>query len=87
MRAVLNFFGFLFAWASLGLIAVMMAIGAIFFFYSKDLPDHEQLAQYEPATISRVYSARGLVMDEFAQERRIFTPVDEVPALIKQAFI
>ena len=26
-------------------------------------------------------------MDEFARERRIFTPIDEIPDRIKQAFI
>ncbi|MEM9780454.1 MAG: transglycosylase domain-containing protein, partial [Pseudomonadota bacterium] len=87
MRSLLNFFGFLFTSATLGLAAVVVGIGAIFYLYGRDLPDHEQLAQYEPATLSRIYSGRGLVMDEFARERRIFTPVGEIPDLVKQAFI
>ncbi|QHQ34651.1 penicillin-binding protein 1A [Algicella marina] len=87
MRGLLNFFGFIFTWLSLGAIAVAVGIASVFIYYGKDLPDHEQLAEYSPATISRVYSARGLVMDEFAQERRIYTPVDEIPDLVKHAFI
>jgi len=64
-----------------------MGLMALFWIYSHDLPNHEQLALYEPPTLSRIYSGRGLVMDEFARERRIFTPVDEIPDLVKFAFI
>ena len=86
-RGIFSFFGGIFALATLGAaMAAVLAVG-IFFAYGKDLPDHEQLATYEPATISRVYSIDGRVMDEFAQERRFFTPEDEIPAIIKQAFI
>nr|WP_254368077.1 PBP1A family penicillin-binding protein [Paracoccus sp. Z118] len=55
--------------------------------YGRDLPSHEQLASYAPKTISRVYSGEGRLIDEFAQERRLFHPVAEMPDLIKQAFI
>ena len=60
---------------------------AIFVLYGKDLPDHAQLARYEPPTLSRIYSGEGMMMDEFARERRIFTPIDEIPDTIKNAFI
>ena len=86
-REILNFFGFLFTWLSLGLLMGVAILGGIFFFYSKDLPSHSQLTQYEPATISRVFSGRGLVMDEFVKERRFYTPADEIPNLVKRAFI
>ncbi len=64
-----------------------MGLMTLFWIYSHDLPNHEQLALYEPPTLSRIYSGRGLVMDEFARERRIFTPVDEIPEVVKAAFI
>jgi penicillin-binding protein 1A len=63
------------------------ASSAILYTYSRDLPNHEQLAQYTPPTISRIYSVEGRIIDEFAQERRIYAPIDEVPDLVKQAFI
>lgn len=87
LRAILNFFGFLFSWAVLGMIMGGMGLMTLFWIYSHDLPNHEQLATYEPPTLSRIYSGRGLVMDEFARERRIFTPVDEIPDVVKAAFI
>ncbi len=64
-----------------------MGLMTLFWIYSQDLPNPEQLALYEPPTLSRIYSGRGLVMDEFARERRIFTPIDEIPEVVKAAFI
>lgn len=62
-------------------------LGAIFWMYGRDLPNHEQLVQYEPPTLSTIYSREGRIMDEFAKERRIFTPIDEIPDVVKNAFI
>jgi penicillin-binding protein 1A len=82
-----RFLGFLFSWLSLGLIFGLGSLAGVFVIYGRDLPDHAQLAQYEPLTLSRIYSGEGELMDEFARERRIFTPIDEIPDQIKQAFI
>lgn len=87
MRYLLNFIGFFFSWLTLGAISGALGFMFVIFIYSADLPNHEQLSNYEPPTLSRIYSGNGLVMDEFARERRIFTPVDEMPDLVKQAFI
>lgn len=72
---------------TLGLVMVALGIGAVFYVYGQGLPDHEQLQNYQPATISRIYSTEGQIIDEFAEERRLFTPPDEIPELVKQAFI
>jgi penicillin-binding protein 1A len=86
-RIITSFFGLLFSWVIIGALMGLAGLVAIFMIYGRDLPDHEQLAQYEPATLSRIYSGEGRLMDEFARERRIFTPIDEMPDRIKQAFI
>ncbi len=82
-----RFLGFIFAWASLGVLFGGISFLGVLTLYSKDLPDHEQLANYAPPTLSRVYSGDGYVLDEFVRERRIFTPADEIPEIVKQAFI
>ena len=64
-----------------------LTIGALFWMYARDLPSYDLLAQYQPPTISRIFSGKGQIIDEFATERRIYTPVDEIPALVKDAFI
>lgn len=87
IRFIGSFFGGIFTMLTLGLFFVALSIGAIFYMYSRDLPSHESLAQYAPPTISRIYSGEGRMMDEFAKERRIFAGSDEIPDLIKHAFI
>lgn len=86
-RFILSFFGGIFTTLTMGIGMVALSIGAIFWMYGRDLPSHESLAQYTPPTISRIYSGQGQIIDEFAQERRLFAPVDTIPPLIKQAFI
>jgi penicillin-binding protein 1A len=87
LRIILRFFGFLFSWLAIGFIMALAGVAAVIAIYGKDLPDYAQLENYEPATLSRIYSGQGLLMDEFARERRIFTPIDEIPDKVKQAFI
>ena len=87
LRFILSFFGAVFSWITNGAVMGVLVVTAILYAYSRDLPNHEQLAQYTPPTISRIYSVEGRIIDEFAQERRIYAPIEEVPDLVKQAFI
>lgn len=87
MRFVLRFFGFLF---SIG--AIFFLIGAVglaygFWFFSKDLPDHAQLANYEPPVMTRVHASDGSLIAEYARERRLYVPIQAVPKLVKSAFL
>ena len=87
LRFITGIIGGLFALITTGAAFAGLMIGAIFWVYGRDLPNHEQLAQYTPPTISRIYSGEGKIMDEFAQERRLYAPSDEIPDLVKHAFI
>ncbi len=87
LRFVLSFFGAIFSWLVTGIFFLALVVGAVFWMYTRDLPSHEQLAQYAPKTISRIYSGEGRIIDEFAEERRIFVPIDEIPPLVREAFI
>ena len=87
LRFILSIFGLIFSWLTIGAVLIAVVMGAVFWMYGRDLPDHAALASYEPPTISRVYSIEGRVMDEFARERRRFTPIDEIPDVVKYAFI
>ena len=86
-RFIFSFFGAIFSLLTLGLVMGALVVGAVFFVYGRDLPDHETLAQYVPPTISRIYSTEGQIIDEFAVERRLYAPADEIPDIVKQAFI
>ncbi len=87
LRFIGSFLGGIFTMITLGTLFAALSIGAIFYMYSRDLPSHESLAQYSPPTISRIYSGEGRMMDEFAKERRIFAASEEIPELVKHAFI
>jgi penicillin-binding protein 1A len=87
MRIVLRFFGFLF---SIGAILFLLAaVGAVVFYwtYSKDLPDHAQLANYEPPVMTRVHAGDGSLIAEYARERRLYLPIQAVPKLVVGAFL
>ena len=86
-RFIFSFFGAIFSMITLGLVMAAVTIGAVFWVYGRDLPDHESLANYLPPTISRIYSTEGRIIDEFAEERRIYAPAEEIPDLVKHAFI
>ncbi|HEX9857909.1 MAG TPA: transglycosylase domain-containing protein, partial [Paracoccaceae bacterium] len=87
VRFIGSFFGAIFTAITLGLLFGALSIGAIFWMYGRDLPSHESLAKYTPPTISRIYSGEGRMIDEFAEERRLFVPIEDVPVLVKHAFI
>ena len=87
LRFIVSFFGAIFTMVTMGLLFAALTVGGIFYMYSRDLPSHESLANYAPPTISRIYSAEGRIMDEFATERRLFVPIGDIPDLVKDAFI
>lgn len=87
LRHILTFFGSIFSLLTMGVMLIALSIGAVFYIYGSDLPSHQSLANYTPPTISRIFSGEGRIIDEFSRERRLFTPAEEIPPLIKQAFI
>ncbi|MEL7460870.1 MAG: PBP1A family penicillin-binding protein [Pseudomonadota bacterium] len=87
LRFFFSTLGGLFSLLTLGIAMVALSVGAVFYVYGRDLPDHEALRQYRPATLSRIYSTEGQIIDEFARERRMYAPAEDIPDLVKQAFI
>lgn len=87
LRAILSFFGGLVSFAITAVFVGALAVAGVFWYYGQDLPSHEQLANYAPPSISRIYSGEGRLIDEFALERRLFTPIDDIPEQIRDAFI
>ena len=74
----------------LGLLGGILAAGAAYFtyqHYTKDLPDYSQLKKYEPPIVTRIYAGDGRLLAEYAQEKRVFVPVEAMPDLVKNAFI
>ncbi len=70
-------------------LALVVAAGVWIFVgnLSKDLPDYEVLASYEPPVTTRVHASDGALMGEFARERRLYLPIQAVPDRVKAAFL
>jgi penicillin-binding protein 1A len=71
----------------LGLIAVLVLVVGVINHYGSDLPDYKQLKDYEPPIVTRLYAGDGRLMAEFAQEKRVFMPIETFPDMVKNAFI
>ncbi len=63
------------------------AVVLLFQHYSEDLPDYEQLAEYAPPVVTRLYASDGRLLAEYAKEKRIFLPLKAIPKMVQQAFI
>ncbi len=76
--------------ASLGFLGAIVGIAAIAYilnYYGQDLPDYKQLKNYEPPIVTRLYAGDGRLLAEFAQEKRVFVPIEFIPDRVKQTFI
>ncbi|MEJ1161387.1 penicillin-binding protein 1A [Prosthecomicrobium sp. N25] len=84
------FFRFLGYLLSIGTVFVLAAAGAAalaYRYFASDLPDYAGLKNYEPPVMTRVHATDGSLMAEYAHERRLFLPIQAIPALVKNAFI
>jgi penicillin-binding protein 1A len=55
--------------------------------FGRELPDYQQLANYLPATGSKIYAGDGSLMTEFESEHRIPVPIGKVPLVVIEAFL
>lgn len=67
-------------------IGVCSTIGLIWF-YGRDLPNALELKQYTPPCVTRIYTIDGKLIEQYAKENRVFTPIEAIPKTLKQAFI
>ncbi len=75
---------------SLGLFGIVLFVGGIlwvFWEYGRDLPEYRQLAKYEPPITTRVHAGNGALLAEYAIERRIFVPTNDIPDVVIAAFL
>ncbi|RZJ87625.1 MAG: penicillin-binding protein 1A, partial [Brevundimonas sp.] len=80
-----------FVLAGVGLLGAITLAGLIVTVYAAwlfhDLPDASELADYRPATATRVYAGDGTLIGEFSDERRIYVPYEQIPLPVIQAFL
>ncbi|KGD99510.1 penicillin-binding protein 1A [Rhizobium sp. YS-1r] len=79
--------GYLFGLACVLFLVVAAGVGIYLSGMTKDLPNYEVLASYEPPVATRVHAGNGALMAEYARERRLFLPIQAVPDRVKAAFL
>ena len=67
--------------------SVAIIVGVALAVAYPNLPDISDLSDYRPKLPLRVYSADGLLMGEFGEERRNLTPIREIPKVMINAVL
>jgi len=73
-----------------GLAAVLTAallVGVALAVAFPNLPEISGLTDYRPKLPLRVISADGVLLGEFGEERRIYTPIAQIPKLMQEAVL
>src|SRR5512134_3918316 len=71
---------------------VAVAVGAVVVLATYDeltatLPPIDRLLEYDPPVATRVYADDGSLIEEFFRERRYRVPIDDIPPLVRNAFL
>ena len=71
----------------LGLSIGMILFFSFIVFLSKDLPSLEQLENYDPDLVTRIFSADGKVLNELFVQKRVFIELDKIPEHMQNAIV
>ena len=67
--------------------AGMIGLVGIVLFLSRNLPSLEQLENYDPDLVTRIYSADGVVLNELFVQKRVFIELDRIPGHMQYAVV
>ena len=67
----------------IGLVLIFSSI----LFLSKNLPSIEQLENYDPDLVTRIYSSDGKILDELFVQKRVFIELSQIPDHMLHAVI
>ena len=84
---LLSMLGYMFAAGVVLFLVASAGAGYLLYKNSKDLPDYESLAKYEPPVMTRIHAHDGSLIAEFARERRIYVPINTIPQRVIAAFL
>lgn len=64
-----------------------LGILAYLFILAQDLPSLEQLENYDPDLVTRIYSRDGKVLHELYLQKRVFVELDDIPMSMQNAVV
>jgi penicillin-binding protein 1A len=65
----------------------VLAVGGFLIAALQGLPSLAELQDYQPPVTSRVHAGDGALVAEFAEEQRVFVPIEQIPDYVKNAFV
>ncbi len=73
--------------AILGLIGVGITVGLVYWEISSTLPPVDRMTDYHAPVATQVFADDGTLIGELYIERRYLTPIDQIPPMVRNAFI
>ena len=72
---------FMLALFAIGTVAGMVAA------YGRNLPDISRMADYQPASTTRIFARDGSQLASVYKENRVWVPLSRIPQVVREAFI
>ncbi len=66
---------------AMGTVAGMVAA------YSRNLPDISRMADYQPASATRIFARDGTLLASVYKENRVWVPITRIPPIVRAAFV
>ena len=70
-----------------GVLCVLILVGIAVAVAYPNVPEISGLTDYRPKLPMRIYAADGVLLGEFGEERRNFTPIGQIPKVLKDAVL
>jgi len=77
----------LLALSVVGVLALLGLVSAMLVTVLPNLPAFDVVTDYRPKIPLRIYTADGALLGEFGDEHRDFTPIKEIPPVLKDALL
>ncbi|RYF76019.1 MAG: penicillin-binding protein 1A [Comamonadaceae bacterium] len=87
LKWLLRFVLWSFGLAAAGVLSLLFVLAVALAVAYPNLPDISELSDYRPKLPLRVFSAEGVLIGEFGEERRNLTPISTIPKVMKDAVL
>jgi len=71
-------------------VLVLLSAGTVaglVYTYSRNLPDINKMADFQPSRSTRVYARDGTLLAALYRENRLWVPISQVPQLVRNSFV
>ena len=87
LRWVVRMFGWLLGLAGAAVLMVVLLVAVALAVAYPNLPETSSLTDYRPKLPMRVFSSDAVLIGEYGDERRTFTPIVQIPKVMQDAVL